>query len=111
MDIIVSKKEIKFVHQFIDLLLLIDIFQMFSFQNSSHYRPSVHELLTYYKRQKILLRDDGTRLIRPIPRPNFMINNDDVHVGEILGKVCRRRKIRKKNKKNKCLSSRVISVK
>lgn len=64
---------------------------MFSFKNSPNCRPTVHELLSYYKRQKLSLRDDGTRLIRPIPRPSFMINNDDVETNDLLGKVGQKR--------------------
>ena len=45
------------------------------------------ELISYYKRQKLELRDDGTRLIRPIARPEYMINNDEVHTSGVLGKV------------------------
>lgn len=65
---------------------------MFSFKNSPTSRPTVHELLSYYKRQKLSLRDDGTRLIRPIPRPSFMINNDDVETNDLLGKVGQKKK-------------------
>jgi hypothetical protein len=60
---------------------------MYSLQPNAILRPTVNELLSYYKRQKIVLRDDGTRLIRAIARPEFMINNDDVVQKEVLGKV------------------------
>jgi hypothetical protein len=50
-------------------------------------KPTVSELISYYKRQKKELRDDGTRLIRPIARPDYMVHNDDIHTFEVLGKV------------------------
>jgi hypothetical protein len=61
---------------------------MYSLSATTIFKPSVHELISFYKRQKLDLRDDGTRLIRPIARPNYMINNDEVHTLEVLGKVC-----------------------
>jgi hypothetical protein len=60
---------------------------MYSFSVNAVSKSTVHELISFYKRQKLELRDDGTRLIRPITRPNFMINNDEVHILDTLGKV------------------------
>ncbi|CAF3729180.1 unnamed protein product [Rotaria sordida] len=60
--------------------------QMYSLQPDVYSKPSVHELISFYKRQKIELRDDGTRLIRPIARPDYIINNDDVRTFDTLGK-------------------------
>ena len=60
---------------------------MYSLQPNTIAKPSVNELISFYKRQKLELRDDGTRLIRPIARPEFMVNNDEVQTLEILGKV------------------------
>jgi hypothetical protein len=60
---------------------------MYSFSANAVSKSTVHELISFYKRQKLELRDDGTRLIRPITRPNFMINNDEVHILDTLGKV------------------------
>ena len=61
--------------------------QMFGFAASNTLKPSVHELLGFYRRKKLTLRDDGLRLIRPIPRPDYLIDNDEVQLGEVLGKV------------------------
>jgi hypothetical protein len=60
---------------------------MYSLQPNTTLKPSVNELISYYKRQKLELREDGTRLIRPIARPEFMVNNDEVQTLEVLGKV------------------------
>lgn len=60
---------------------------MYSFNTNITSKPSVNELISFYKRQKLDLRDDGTRLIRPITRPDYLINNDEVHRLETLGKV------------------------
>jgi len=60
---------------------------MYSLNVNDISKPSVHELLSYYKRQKVDLHG-GARLIRPIARPNYMINNDEVRTLETLGKVC-----------------------
>ncbi|CAF4044445.1 unnamed protein product [Rotaria sp. Silwood2] len=60
--------------------------QMYSLQPEVYSKPSVHELISFYKRQKIELRDDGTRLIRPISRPDYVINNDEVRILDMLGK-------------------------
>lgn len=61
---------------------------MYSLNANNISKPSVHELLSYYKRQKLNLREEGTNLIRPIARPDFIINNDEVRTTEVLGKVC-----------------------
>ncbi|CAF1382169.1 unnamed protein product [Rotaria sp. Silwood1] len=60
--------------------------QMYSLQPDVYLKSSVPELISFYKRQKIELRDDGTRLIRPISRPDYVINNDEVRILDILGK-------------------------
>jgi hypothetical protein len=60
---------------------------MYTLQPNGISKPTVNELISYYKRQKLELRDDGTRLIRPIARPDYMVHNDDVHTFEELGKV------------------------
>jgi hypothetical protein len=62
---------------------------MYSLQQNNISKPTVNELVSFYKRQKLELRDDGTRLIRPIARPDYMINNDEVHTSDLLGKVRR----------------------
>ncbi len=61
---------------------------MYSLNANTISKPSVHELISFYKRQKLDLRDYGTRLIRPVTRPDYMINNDEIHTSDILGKVC-----------------------
>lgn len=60
---------------------------MFSLQPNGIAMPSVNELIAYYKRQKLELRDNGMRLIRPIARPDYMVNNDEVSTMEVLGQV------------------------
>ncbi|CAF2069418.1 unnamed protein product [Rotaria magnacalcarata] len=59
---------------------------MFLFQSQAHAKPSIPELISFYKRQKLELREDGTRLIRPIARPDYIVNNDDVRTLDTLGK-------------------------
>ena len=62
---------------------------MFSFNETTMEpaKPTVCELLAYYKRRQLALNPHGLRLIRPIPKPVFMISNDDVKTSDILGKV------------------------
>lgn len=60
---------------------------MYTLQPGVNPKGSVPELISFYRRQKLELRDDGTRLIRPIARPDYVINNDDVRILETLGKV------------------------
>jgi len=60
---------------------------MYTLQPNGISKPTVSELISYYKRQKLELRDDGTRLIRPIARPDYMVHNDEIHTFEVLGKV------------------------
>lgn len=60
---------------------------MFSLESGSVSKASVHELLSFYKRQKTELRNDGMRLIRPVARPDYIINNNDVRLTDVLGKV------------------------
>jgi hypothetical protein len=50
-------------------------------------KQTVPKLITYYTRQKLELRDDGTRLIRPIEKPDYIINNDEIKIFEKLGSV------------------------
>ncbi|CAF0979554.1 unnamed protein product [Adineta steineri] len=59
---------------------------MYSLQPGGVSKASVNELISFYKRQKLTLRDDGVRLIRPITRPDYIVNNDDVHKLEVIGK-------------------------
>ncbi|CAF0796613.1 unnamed protein product [Adineta ricciae] len=65
---------------------IIEQNNMFSLQHNGIAMPSVNELIAYYKRQKLELRDNGIRLIRPIARPDYMVNNDEVSTMEVLGK-------------------------
>ena len=60
---------------------------MYSLESGSVSKASVHELISFYKRQKTELRDEGMRLIRPVARPDYVINNDDVRLMDVLGKV------------------------
>lgn len=60
---------------------------MYSINTNSIFKPTVNELVSYYKRQKLDLRENGTRLVRPITRPDYMINNDEIRTFETLGKV------------------------
>ena len=60
---------------------------MYSLQSNGIMKSSVQELIMFYKRQKLELRDDGTRLIRSIARPDYLINNEEIRVFEVLGKV------------------------
>jgi hypothetical protein len=60
---------------------------MYSFNVNAISKPSVNELISFYKRQKLDLRDDGTQLIRAIARPDYIINNEEIQVSETLGKV------------------------
>jgi len=50
-------------------------------------KPTVPKLITYCKRQKLEIREDGTRLIRPVEKPNYIINNDEIKLFEKLGNV------------------------
>ncbi len=61
---------------------------MYSLNINSISKSSVNELILYYKRQKLELREDGTQLIRAIARPDYMINNDEIQILDTLGKVC-----------------------
>ncbi|CAF0835288.1 unnamed protein product [Adineta steineri] len=72
---------------------------MYYFQENSVMKPTVSKLITYYTRQKLELRNDGTRLIRPIERPDYIINDSDIilsnsslgsgHFGEVTrGEYC-----------------------
>ncbi len=60
---------------------------MYSFQMNSIGKQTVPKLITYYTRQKLELRDDGTRLIRSIEKPDYIINNDEIKIFEKLGSV------------------------
>jgi hypothetical protein len=60
---------------------------MYTLNVSGISKPSVHELILYYKRQRLELREDGTQLIRAIARPDYMINNDEIQTLDTLGKV------------------------
>ena len=60
---------------------------MYSINMNTISKPTVNELVSYYRRQKLDLRESGTRLIRPITRPDYMINNDEIRTLETLGKV------------------------
>lgn len=62
---------------------------MYSINLNAVSKSTVNELVSFYKRQKLDLRESGTRLIRPITRPDYMINNDEVRTLETLGKVRR----------------------
>lgn len=61
---------------------------MYSLNANNVSKSSVHDLLSYYKRQKLNLRDEDTCLVRPIARPDFVVNNDEIRTLEVLGKVC-----------------------
>ncbi len=60
---------------------------MYSFHIDGLAQPTIPKLITYYSRQRLELRDDGTRLIRPVEKPNHIINNDEVKLLGPLGKV------------------------
>lgn len=60
---------------------------MFALQVDGYTKASVPELISFYKRQKLELREDGIRLIRPISRPVYVINNDEVRTFDVLGQV------------------------
>lgn len=62
-------------------------YQMYSFQVNSVAKPTIPKLITFYSRQKLELRDDGTRLIRAVEKPNYIINNDEVKLFDRLGIV------------------------
>ncbi|CAF3712933.1 unnamed protein product [Rotaria socialis] len=61
---------------------------MYSFHDYRLSKPTVPKLISFYVRQKLELRDDGTRLIRAVEKPNYIINHHDVKVdyAERLGK-------------------------
>ena len=60
---------------------------MYSINLNAVSKSTVNELIAFYKRQKLDLRESGTRLVRPITRPDYMINNDEIRTLETLGKV------------------------
>jgi len=62
---------------------------MFYFHTNGIGKQTVPKLITYYTRQKLELRDDGTRLIRPVEKPDYIINNDEIILfpGKPLGNV------------------------
>jgi len=60
---------------------------MYSFQGAGIAKPTVPKLITYCTRQKLEIREDGTRLIRPVEKPNYIINNDEIKLFEKLGNV------------------------
>jgi hypothetical protein len=61
---------------------------MYYFQPTGVSKQTVTKLITYYTRQKLELRDDGTRLIRPVEKPDYIINNAEVILsGQRLGEV------------------------
>ena len=61
---------------------------MYFFQPNGVSKQTVTKLITYYTRQKLELRDDGTRLIRPVEKPDYIINNSEVILSDQkLGKV------------------------
>ena len=50
-------------------------------------KPSIPALIVFYTRQKLDITADGIRLLRPIERPNYIINNDEVILEDKLGQV------------------------
>lgn len=60
---------------------------MYSINLNAVSKSTINELIAFYKRQKLDLRESGTRLIRPITRPDYMINNEEIRTLETLGKV------------------------
>ncbi len=60
---------------------------MYSFQTNGLEKPTIPKLIAYYSRQRLELRDHGARLIRPVEKPNYIINNDEVKLLGPLGKV------------------------
>ena len=66
---------------------------MYAFQANSIGRPTVPKLIIFYTRQQLELREDGTRLIRPVEKPDYVINNEEVKSLESLGSVSVRRGI------------------
>jgi hypothetical protein len=61
---------------------------MFYFHLNGVAKQTVPKLITFYARQKLELRDNGTRLIRSVEKPNYIINNDEVILSDKLGIVC-----------------------
>ncbi|CAF1494003.1 unnamed protein product, partial [Didymodactylos carnosus] len=57
----------------------------YSFVNGGAVKPSVKELIDYYLLSKEELKTDGTKLIRPVERPGFIIDNDEIIKNEKLG--------------------------
>ncbi|CAF3398988.1 unnamed protein product [Rotaria sp. Silwood1] len=58
---------------------------MYSLQENGITKPTVPKLITFYTRHKLEFSDNGTRLIRPVERPNYIINNDEIKVFDQLG--------------------------
>ncbi|UJR37690.1 hypothetical protein I4U23_030385 [Adineta vaga] len=58
---------------------------MYYFQMNGIGKSSVPKLIVYYTRQRLELRDDGTRLVRPIEKPNYVIHNDEITLFENIG--------------------------
>ncbi|CAF1621235.1 unnamed protein product, partial [Adineta ricciae] len=48
-------------------------------------KPSIPALIIFYARQKLDITADGIRLLRPIERPDYIINNDEVILEDKLG--------------------------
>ncbi|CAF4002363.1 unnamed protein product [Rotaria magnacalcarata] len=53
---------------------------MYSFHGNCLSKLTIPKLISYYVRQKLELRDDGTRLIRAVEKPDYIINHHDVNV-------------------------------
>ncbi|CAF1550759.1 unnamed protein product, partial [Didymodactylos carnosus] len=57
----------------------------YSFSNANVSKPSVKELIDYYLHSKEQLKTDGTKLLRPVERPGFIIDNDEISRRDTLG--------------------------
>ncbi|CAF2524438.1 unnamed protein product [Rotaria sp. Silwood2] len=58
---------------------------MYSLQENGITKPTVPKLITFYTRHKLELSNDGTRLIRPVEKPDYIIDNHEIKKFQKLG--------------------------
>lgn len=66
---------------------LVLVLQLYYFQTESIGQPTISKLIIHYARQRLELRNDGTHLIRPVEKPDYIINNDEIRLHESIGGV------------------------